>query len=240
MRLSLVSVCLLSVPIPALSVYRRSVFSLACRLSLSLSFPPVFLFAKQTFRKITDPSLSVCVCLSLASNSSETVKVIVIKLGTVTASDMRIHHMLIILTLTFIQGHIDLNGENNNCFRPLVGLSSNLHTKLDGQCLNRFWNKSNVYYFHNLDLCDTRSIQWTGDAFSCLRQSPCQVWRWWFQQFLRNSLWGTHTHTRTDAFTHTRTCACTHTHTHTHVAALTLSNNGIKEAKAYRGFGLLY
>ena len=34
--------------------------------------------------------------------------VIIIKLGTVTASGMRMHHMLIMLTLTFIQGHTDL------------------------------------------------------------------------------------------------------------------------------------
>ena len=31
----------------------------------------------------------------------------------VIASDMRMHHMLIILTLTFIQGHTDQNHENN-------------------------------------------------------------------------------------------------------------------------------
>ena len=50
----------------------------------------------------------VCLCLyvmSIASDSSETIKVIIIKLGTIIASDMRMHHMLIILTLTFIQGH---------------------------------------------------------------------------------------------------------------------------------------
>ena len=46
----------------------------------------------------------VCVCLSLASDSSETIRVI-IKFGTVTASDMRMHDMLIILTLAFIQVH---------------------------------------------------------------------------------------------------------------------------------------
>ena len=51
--------------------------------------------------------LSVCltVCVSLASDSLETIEVIIIKHGTVTASDMRMHHMLIMLTLTFIQGH---------------------------------------------------------------------------------------------------------------------------------------
>ena len=56
------------------------------------------------------PSLCVClcVCLSLASDPSETIKVIIIKLGTVTASGMIMHRVLIILTLTFIQGHTDI------------------------------------------------------------------------------------------------------------------------------------
>ena len=54
-------------------------------------------------------------CLFLASDSPETVEVIIIKLGTVTALDMRMHHVLIILTLTFIEGHTDLTHENNEC-----------------------------------------------------------------------------------------------------------------------------
>ena len=40
---------------------------------------------------------------------------IIIKLGTVTASDMRMQHVLIILSLTFIQGHTDRYQENNKC-----------------------------------------------------------------------------------------------------------------------------
>ena len=48
------------------------------------------------------------------SDSLDTVEII-IKLSTVAASDMLMHHVLIILTLTFIQGNIDLNHENNNC-----------------------------------------------------------------------------------------------------------------------------
>ena len=58
----------------------------------------------------------VCVraCVPLANDSSDTVEVIIIHLGTVTTSDMRIHHVLIILTLTIIQGHTDLNHENDN------------------------------------------------------------------------------------------------------------------------------
>ena len=48
---------------------------------------------------------SLCVCLPLASDSAETIHVITIKLGMVTASDMRMHCVLVILTLTFVQGH---------------------------------------------------------------------------------------------------------------------------------------
>ena len=64
---------------------------------------------------LTRPCQSVClsVCLSLTSGSSS--KVIISRLGTVTASDMKMHHVLMILTLTFIQGHTDLNHEKNNC-----------------------------------------------------------------------------------------------------------------------------
>ena len=71
------------------------------------------MFAKQTLRKITETArararVCVCVCVSLARNSSETIQVIVIKFGTVTALDMRMHHVLIILTLIFFQGHTDI------------------------------------------------------------------------------------------------------------------------------------
>ena len=49
--------------------------------------------------------VSVCLseCLSVTNDSSETFNVIIIKLGTVTASDMRVHQVLSLLTLTFIQ-----------------------------------------------------------------------------------------------------------------------------------------
>ena len=52
-------------------------------------------------------------CLSLARDSLETVEVVIIKFGMVTASDMGMQHVLIILT--FIQGHTDHNHENNKC-----------------------------------------------------------------------------------------------------------------------------
>ena len=55
----------------------------------------------------------MCVCVSFASNSSKTVEVIIVKLGMATASDMGKYHMLIILTLTFIEGHTDPNKKNN-------------------------------------------------------------------------------------------------------------------------------
>ena len=63
-----------------------------------------FLFAKEKCNVVASTE-TVSVCVSLASNSSETVEVIIVKLGTMTTSDMRMHHMLIILTLTFIQCH---------------------------------------------------------------------------------------------------------------------------------------
>ena len=73
----------------------------------------------EQFWKIDYRPDHVCVCLSvslsLTSDSSETVEVIIVKLGTVTASDMRMHHRLTILTLTVIQVQTDLNRENNKC-----------------------------------------------------------------------------------------------------------------------------
>ena len=51
----------------------------------------------------------------LASDSSETVEYIIVKRGTVSATDLRMYQVLIILTLTFIQGHTVLNQENNKC-----------------------------------------------------------------------------------------------------------------------------
>ena len=57
-------------------------------------------------------------CLSLVRDSSEIIEGIIIKLGTVTASDMGMHLVLliVILTLTFIQGRTGLNNrENKKC-----------------------------------------------------------------------------------------------------------------------------
>ena len=54
-------------------------------------------------------------CESLANDSLETIEVIIVNLGMVTASDMGMRNILIIMTLTFIQGHADLNHENNKC-----------------------------------------------------------------------------------------------------------------------------
>ena len=61
-------------------------------------------------------NVCVCVCVFLASYSSETVEVVIIKLGMVTALDTWygiMHYVLIKLALAFIQGHTDLNHENN-------------------------------------------------------------------------------------------------------------------------------
>ena len=68
-----------------------------------------FLFAK--FNVEARPCVRAC----LASDASETVEVVIVQLGTVTASEVRMHHVFIILTLTFIQCHTDLTHESNNC-----------------------------------------------------------------------------------------------------------------------------
>ena len=52
--------------------------------------------------------MCMCLCVCVYVCPSETIKVNIIKLGAVTTSDMRMHHVLIILTLTFNQGHTDL------------------------------------------------------------------------------------------------------------------------------------
>ena len=93
---------------------------------LHISFSvTVFLFAKANFKEDNRDRICVCVsvcvyvcvcvcvcvscvraCVSLASDSSDTIKVIISKLARVTASDMKmLHVLLILLTLTFIQGH---------------------------------------------------------------------------------------------------------------------------------------
>ena len=57
----------------------------------------------------------MCVCLSVASYISETRKAIAITFGTVTASGTRMHDVLIIMTLTFIEGNTDFNHGNDKC-----------------------------------------------------------------------------------------------------------------------------
>ena len=54
-----------------------------------------------------------CACACVCVCASETIKVIITELGTVTALDMGMHHVLIIST--FIQGYTDLKPENNKC-----------------------------------------------------------------------------------------------------------------------------
>ena len=54
-----------------------------------------FTLAKSftTFKKLKRDEAKVSVCVSLESDSSETVEVIIVKLCTVTPSDMRINHI---------------------------------------------------------------------------------------------------------------------------------------------------
>ena len=73
----------------------------------------------------------VCVCVCVCRNVRACVRaceracvracaraievIIIIKLGTVSALDMLMHHVSIILNLTFIHGHTDLSHESNKC-----------------------------------------------------------------------------------------------------------------------------
>ena len=57
--------------------------------------------------------LCACVCAHTLPALSETSEAIPIKFDTVTVSVTRMHHMLITLTETFIQGQTDPNHENN-------------------------------------------------------------------------------------------------------------------------------
>ena len=57
----------------------------------------------------------MCVCLSVASNISETSEAIAITLDAVTSTVTKIHHVSITLTLTSIQGYTYLNHKNNKC-----------------------------------------------------------------------------------------------------------------------------
>ena len=51
---------------------------------------------------IDEAKVCLSVCGSLASDFSETIEVVIITLGMLTTSDMAMHHVLIMLTLTFI------------------------------------------------------------------------------------------------------------------------------------------
>ena len=87
----------------------------------TLTFDFVFLVSKSltTLKKFkiheAKVCVCVCVCVSLASDSSDTIKVIIVKHDMMTAFNMGMHYVLIIFTLTFIQGHTDLNHESNTC-----------------------------------------------------------------------------------------------------------------------------
>ena len=59
--------------------------------------------------------LCVCVCVCPSQAIHRTLLVIITKLGTVTASDILMHHVLIVLTLTVIRVQTDLDHENNKC-----------------------------------------------------------------------------------------------------------------------------
>ena len=70
----------------------------------------------------------MCVCVCVPRKRFLTVEVIIIKLGMVTAAGMVMHHVLIVLMLTFIQGDTDLNYQSDNL---ALRSRSQLRLKLD-------------------------------------------------------------------------------------------------------------
>ena len=74
----------------------------------------------------TRARVCVCVCVCVPLDSSETIKVIIIKFGTVTTSGIVMHSVLIILTLAYTQGH------------TYITLNVRLFQKDFRRCLSRF------------------------------------------------------------------------------------------------------
>ena len=80
--------------------------------SMCVIFAFKVLLLKALISKIDFQSVCLSVGLSVASHVSDTSEAIAIKVDTLTASCTGMHHMLSILTLTFIQDHAALNHEN--------------------------------------------------------------------------------------------------------------------------------
>ena len=70
-----------------------------------------FLKSFMTLKKLKIDEAKVCACVR-ACVSSQTVDR---QTWSVTAAYMGMHHVFFILTMTFIQGHADLNHDNNKC-----------------------------------------------------------------------------------------------------------------------------
>ena len=87
-------------------------------------------------------SVCMCVCVCMCVRACVcTVQVTFVKLGMVTASDKGLHQVLIILTLSFIQGHTDLHHENNKCsffnFKLIRSKTSVRNVKADFLSVNK-------------------------------------------------------------------------------------------------------
>ena len=96
------------------SVFR--VLLLVCVFRVSFCLFRVLLCVFRMFRALLRANFNVvCVCVSLDCDSSDSIEDIIIKLGTVIASDMLRHQVFIKSNVTFIQGYTDLNHENNKC-----------------------------------------------------------------------------------------------------------------------------
>ena len=110
-------------------MYLRNLYSSDSVVLICMS---LFSKAHTTLNKLKIDQAKVCVLMYLANDSLETIAVLIITLCTMTASDMRMHHVLIILALTFIQGH---TGHNNENIKYIYNCSRDYFTeKLFKQC----------------------------------------------------------------------------------------------------------
>ena len=73
-----------------------------------------FLLLFLLWKSLRQNVVYMCMCHCVCVHACVLCMCVCVCLGMVTASDMRMHHVLIILTMTVIQGHTDLNHENNN------------------------------------------------------------------------------------------------------------------------------
>ena len=129
-------------------------------------FPSLrFLFSQSYFENVYDrrPRVKVSVCLFVCPSQAIPRKVVIIKLGKVTDKDMRMHHVLIVLTLIFLQGHTYVNLENNKCSiisGTVQAIPINFAVKIVQVKVYIFFCQSDECYLHSRSQLRLRLDNW--------------------------------------------------------------------------------